>query len=175
MPKTVVLVGLMGAGKSTIGRLLAKILKLPFKDTDQEIEHRAGADISWIFDQEQEHGFRQREAAVLADLLSGEPMVLATGGGIVTQEENRELLKGGAEVVYLSASPELLYSRIQKDKRRPLLQVDNPLAVMKSLFEQRDPYYREVSNHIITTGTSSPKHVAQEIAKAIGVSSHNLH
>ena len=157
----------MGAGKSTIGRFLANTLNLPFNDSDKEIEDRAGADIAWIFDKEGEEGFRLREANVLADLLSGPPLVLATGGGIVIKPENRALLCSAGTVVYLYAKPELLFKRIQKDKKRPLLQTDHPRQTMIDLFNHRDPLYREVADHIVTTGTRGPKSVVQDIIKLL--------
>jgi shikimate kinase len=162
-----VLVGPMGAGKSTIGRLLSKLLHLPFKDSDTEIEARCGADIPWIFDVEGEEGFRQRETAVLQDLMREPSLVLATGGGIVLRPENRELLKQADIVVYLSASVEHLIRRTDKDKKRPLLQVADPKQKIRTLLAERDPLYREVANRIVTTDTRSPKLVAKEIAKNI--------
>ncbi len=155
----------MGAGKSTIGKLLAGILNLPFYDTDRVIEERTGADIPWIFDVEGEEGFRQRESAVLSDMLQGSPGVLATGGGIVTRPENRELLKSCRCVVYLTASVDQLVSRTYKDKKRPLLQVADPEARIRELIASRDPLYREVSSLEVTTDRRGPRAVAQEIAR----------
>ncbi len=163
-PQKIVLVGPMGAGKSTIGRLLSKQLQLPFKDSDTVIEERSGADIPWIFDVEGEDGFRQRETAVLRDLMYEASLVLATGGGIVLRPENRELLKKADVVIYLSADPEHLVSRTEKDKKRPLLQVADPKQKILDLLEERDPLYREVATRIVTTDTRSPKIVAKEIA-----------
>jgi len=162
--KLIVLVGPMGAGKSTIGRLLAATLQVPFEDTDSLIEDRTGADIPWIFDVEGEDGFRKRETAILKELMDERPLVLATGGGIVLREENRTLLTRADVVVYLTADPELLVQRTEKDKKRPLLQVDNPREKVLSLMSQRDPLYREVATRIVVTDTRSPKNVAQEIA-----------
>ena len=155
----------MGAGKSTIGKLLASILHLPFSDSDRVIEEKTGADIPWIFDMEGEEGFRLRETAVLADLLQGEPMVIATGGGIVMREENRRLLKGDGVVVYLTASINQLVERTYKDKKRPLLQVDDPEAKIRELIALRDPLYSEVADLVVQTDRRSPKVVAQEIAE----------
>lgn len=165
MYQTIVLVGPMGAGKSTIGKLLAGILRLPFADSDRVIEERTGADIPWIFDVEGEDGFRQRETAVLRDLLAEGPMVLATGGGIVIREENRELLKGDSTVVYLTASVDQLVERTHKDKKRPLLQVANPEAKIRELIAQRHPLYQEVADLVIQTDRRGPKAVAQDIAQ----------
>lgn len=165
MYQTIVLVGPMGAGKSTIGKLLAGILHLPFADSDRVIEERTGADIPWIFDVEGEDGFRQRETAVLRDLLGEGPMVLATGGGIVIREENRQLLKGDAIVVYLTASVDQLVERTHKDKKRPLLQVADPEAKIRELIAHRHPLYQEVADLVIQTDRRGPKAVAQDIAQ----------
>lgn len=165
MPQSLILVGPMGAGKSTIGKLLASILNLPFSDSDRVIEEKTGADIPWIFDMEGEEGFRLRETAVLADLLQDEPMVIATGGGIVMSEENRRLLKGDGVVVYLTASINQLVERTYKDKKRPLLQVDDPEAKIRELIALRDPLYSEVADLVVQTDRRSPKVVAQEIAE----------
>lgn len=165
LSKSLILVGPMGAGKSTIGRLLAALLNFSFKDSDRVIEERTGADIPWIFDVEGEEGFRQRETAVLKELVNEESLVLATGGGIVIKPENRQLLISGGEVIYLTASTEQLIERTYKDKKRPLLQVDDPARKIAQLIEQRDPLYREVADYIISTDRRSPKSVAQEIAR----------
>lgn len=162
-PKQIVLIGPMGAGKSTIGRLLAANLHLPFQDSDRIIEERAGADIPWIFDVEGEEGFRTRETAVLRDLLQESSMVLATGGGIVIRPENRQLLREVGTVFYLTASINQLVDRTSKDRKRPLLQVDNPRQKIIDLVNLRDPMYREVADHIINTERRSPRAVVQEI------------
>lgn len=164
MSQSLILVGPMGAGKSTIGKLLASILNLPFSDSDRVIEEKTGADIPWIFDMEGEEGFRLRETAVLSELLIAEPMVIATGGGIVMRDENRALLKGDGVVVYLTASIAQLVERTYKDKKRPLLQVDDPEAKIRELIAQRDPLYTEVADLVVQTDRRSPKAVAQEIA-----------
>lgn len=161
--KKIALVGPMGAGKSTIGRLVAAELGFPFKDSDHEIEERSGADIPWIFDVEGEAGFRERETNVLKNLLQEPKLVLATGGGIVMRSENRELLKQADAVIYLTADPDHLVKRTARDKKRPLLQVDNPREKIMSLLEERDPLYREVATHVVMTNTQSPKVVAQDI------------
>jgi len=161
----------MGAGKSTIGRLLASQLGLPFLDSDRVIEERTGADIPWIFDVEGEEGFRQRESVVLNDLLGArEPAVLATGGGIVLKEINRQRLQLAAgKVFYLSASIDQLLERTSKDKKRPLLQVDDPEAKIRELLEQRDPLYTEVSDYVVKTDRRSPKTVVQEILSQLNL------
>ncbi len=165
MSQSLILVGPMGAGKSTIGKLLASILDLPFSDSDRVIEEKTGADIPWIFDMEGEEGFRLRETAVLSELLVGDSMVIATGGGIVMRDENRTLLKGDGVVVYLTASIDQLVERTYKDKKRPLLQVDDPEAKIRELIALRDPLYTEVADLVVQTDRRSPKAVAQEIAE----------
>jgi len=165
----------MGAGKSTIGRLLAKELHLPFKDSDNVIEERCGADIPWIFDVEGEAGFRQRETAVLNDLIQETSLVLATGGGIVLSAENRKTLTKADAVIYLSATAEHLARRTAKDKKRPLLQVDNPKEKIVALLKERDELYREVASHVIITQTQNPKAVASEIAKKMRFSANSTY
>lgn len=162
-----ILVGPMGAGKSTIGRLLAKELSLPFKDSDREIELRCGANIPWIFDVEGEAGFREREQATLAELLIDEPAVLATGGGAVMREQNRAILKTGGPVVYLYASVEQQIERTAKDRNRPLLQCDNPAQVLRELMAKRDPLYREIADIIIETDRRPPRLVVQEVLQRL--------
>lgn len=159
----VFLVGPMGAGKSTIGRMLAQRLSAAFLDTDQVIESRTGADIPWIFDVEGEAGFRDRETNVLKDLTHAEDAIIATGGGIVVRAENRELLKSSGTVVYLTASIEQLVNRTYKDKKRPLLQVDDPRSKIVELFNTRDPLYRDVADYVLVTDGRSPKFVVQNI------------
>ncbi len=165
---TIFLVGPMGAGKSTIGRLLAAELAFNFRDSDRVIEDRTGADIPWIFDMEGEDGFRDRETAVLRDLVLEPDTVVATGGGIVMRPINRELLKASGQVIYLTASIEQLVERTSRDKKRPLLQVENPRQKIIDLIAMRDPLYREVATHIVNTDRRSPKTVAQEIVQLTG-------
>lgn len=153
----------MGAGKSTIGRLLAKELRLPFKDSDKEIEQRTGADIPWIFDVEGEQGFREREQAVIAELAQLDGLVLATGGGVVMRPENRRALHAGGRVVYLHTSVEQQIDRTARDRNRPLLRTANPAQVLRDLMALRDPLYREVADVIIETDERPPRMVVQEI------------
>ncbi len=168
MPNNVFLVGPMGAGKSTIGRLLAAELKVPFYDSDRVIEQRTGADIPWIFDVEGESGFRDRESAVLAELAEEPGAVIATGGGIVLRPVNGEVMHRSGQVCYLTASVEHLVERTAKDKKRPLLQVDNPRQKIIELLEQRDPLYRAVADLIVVTDRRPPRVVARDIAERIG-------
>lgn len=164
----ILLVGPMGAGKSTIGRHLADLLDLPFVDVDSEIESRAGADIQWIFDMEGEQGFRDRESKVLKDLAShDQPQVIATGGGIVVREENRTILRNSGKVIYLSATAEQLFERTRRDKSRPLLQVEDRRAVIEQLIETRDPLYKQVADMVFPSGSTQPYKLAKKLAEAL--------
>jgi len=161
--RNLILVGPMGAGKSTIGRLLAKELRLPFKDSDKEIEQRTGADIPWIFDVEGEQGFREREQAMIAELCELDGVVLATGGGAVLRPENRQALRAGGRVVYLHTSVEQQLDRTSRDRNRPLLRTANPGRVLGDLMAIRDPLYREIADVVIETDERPPRMVVQEI------------
>jgi shikimate kinase len=165
--RNIYLVGPMGAGKSTIGRVLAAELHLNFRDSDKVIEDRTGADIPWIFDMEGEEGFRDRESAVLDELSKGRDVVIATGGGIILRSQNREIMKASGYVCYLTASIEQLVERTARDKKRPLLQVENPRQKIIDLVALRDPLYRDAADFAINTDRRSPKLVAQEIASLI--------
>lgn len=168
MQKTnIYLIGPMGAGKSTIGRLLAAELNYAFCDSDRVIEERTGADIPWIFDMEGEAGFREREAQALADLAGLEDHIIATGGGIILREDNRALMRESGFVCYLTASIEQLVERTARDKKRPLLQVDNPKQKIIELLNFRDPLYREAADFIVNTDRRSPKTVAQDIINLV--------
>jgi len=169
--KKVFLVGPMGAGKTTIGKMLADLLKVPFLDSDRVIEERSGADIPWIFDIEGEEGFRDRESAVLAELVEEPELVLATGGGIVLREENRQCLQKFGNVVCLTASVDQLVERTYKDKKRPLLQVADPQQKIRELIAFRQPLYEGVSDIIINTDGRGPKVVAQEIIQQLNMKS----
>lgn len=161
---TIVLIGPMGSGKSTVGRCLAAISNKDFVDSDHELEKRCGADIPWIFDIEGEEGFRIRETSVLQDLSSLSNTVIATGGGAVTKEENRHILKSAGQVVYLTADLDVLFSRVSKDSSRPLLQVENPRQVYSEIFHKRDPLYRETADIVISSNDFlNPVDVAKEI------------
>lgn len=149
------LVGLMGAGKTTVGKLLAKHLRKTFLDSDHEIQRRTGVAIPVIFEIEGESGFRARESTVLKDLAEMENIVLATGGGAVLSLENRQLLSRSGTVVYLRAVVDDLWARTRHDRNRPLLQTTDPRAKLEELFAQRDPLYREVADIIIDTSSQS--------------------
>ena len=161
--QNLIIVGPMGAGKSTIGRLLAKELRLDFKDSDKEIEVRTGANIPWIFDVEGEQGFREREQAVLADLCQEQGLVIATGGGAVMRPENRQALRAGGRVIYLHTSVEQQLARTARDRNRPLLRTANPGQVLSDLLAIRDPLYREIADLIIETDERPPRLVVLEI------------
>ena len=161
------LVGPMGAGKTTVGRHLAELLGRDFLDSDHEIERKTGATIPWIFEKEGEAGFRLRETNVLNELTRRSALVLATGGGAVTQSANREFLKQRGIVVYLYTPVELQLQRTHRDKNRPLLQVENPEQKLRDLLVARDPLYREVAHHIIETNQGAARDLAQRILQII--------
>ncbi len=146
------LVGLMGAGKTTMGRLLARHRNMEFLDSDHEIELRCGVSISTIFEIEGEAGFRKREAVVIDELTQRHGIVLATGGGAVLNEDNRRHLKERGTVVYLRGHPHELYLRTRHDKNRPLLQTEDPLTRLQSLYDQRHPLYMETADIVLDTG-----------------------
>lgn len=150
--RNIYLVGLMGAGKTTVGRQLAKRLGRQFFDSDHEIVARTGVPIPTIFEIEGEEGFRRREAQTIAELSEVANIVLATGGGVVLDPENRRRLHESGWVVYLNVPPVMLYERTRHDRNRPLLQVDNPLARLEELYAIRDPLYREVA-HLVVDGS----------------------
>lgn len=153
--ENIFLIGLMGAGKTSVGKLLARRLGKTFYDCDHEIESATGVRIPLIFEIEGEGGFRQRETKMLADLVQRRNVVVATGGGAVVCEENRRALKENGTVVYLRASPHDLWQRTRHDRNRPLLQTEDPLARLTELYAQRDPLYREVANIVVDTGNQS--------------------
>jgi shikimate kinase len=161
------LVGPMGAGKSTVGKQLAKSLGRKFFDSDKELENRTGVSISWIFEMEGEAGFRVREQKIIDELTGLKDIVLATGGGVVLSEENRRALRSRGHVVYLSASVEQLLRRTSKDKSRPLLQTDNPKQRIKEILAQREALYRDVADIELRTGEQSIQHVVSGLIKQL--------
>lgn len=167
--RPVFLVGMMGAGKSTVGRSLARRLGWDFVDLDHEIESTTGVRIPVIFEIEGEQGFRRRESQILASLVSRSRMVLATGGGAVIDPANRVLLRESGHVVYLRASVDDLYMRTKSDKSRPLLQTDNPRDRIASLLNQRQAFYEEVASLQVNTGRQPVGMIAQNIADSLGL------
>ena len=163
MSENIFLVGLMGSGKTTVGRALAKRLGLRFIDSDHEIESRTGASISWIFEIEGEDSFRKREADAIRDLTARKGIVLATGGGAVINPENRRYLRERGTVIYLRASVNNVLQRTMHDRNRPLLQTDDPRKKIEELSQQREPFYTEVADFVIDTGRQNVHAMVQSI------------
>jgi shikimate kinase len=160
-PQNIFLIGLMGSGKSTLGKRLSEDYKKTYIDSDREIEQKTGASISLIFDIEGEQGFRDREVRMIDELTNKKEIVLATGGGAVLDSKNRTCLAARGYVIYLQVEPYQLLERTAQDKNRPLLQTDNPLAVLETLCEQRDPLYRETADWVLNTTGMSLHNVAK--------------
>lgn len=165
--RNIFLIGPMGAGKSTIGRTLAKELKLEFYDTDEVIEQRTGADISWIFDVEGEEGFRKREQKVVEELTQKSNIVLATGGGVIMTPENRNALAARGTVIYLKTSLQQQFERTKRDTKRPLLQTDDLEGRLETLRDEREPFYEELADISFETDKLTVKAVANNIIKYI--------
>lgn len=157
------LVGPMGAGKTSVGRQLAKAMGCEFLDSDKEIETRTGVNIPTIFDIEGEEGFRKREQQIIDELSQLDNLVLATGGGAILSRENREYLKQRGTVIYLGASVDQLYKRTCRDRNRPLLQTDDPRQRIADLLEIRDPLYRETADITLDTDGHSVRWVVDQI------------
>jgi len=164
------LVGMMGAGKTTVGRLLAHFLGKTFYDSDREIQKRTGVGIPVIFEIEGEEGFRKRETDMLAELAKMENIVLATGGGAVLSMENRRLLEQRGIVIYLRAAVEDLWRRTRQDQNRPLLRAPDPRKKLTELYGQRDPLYRDTAHIIVESGKRSARHLAQLLAQQLACS-----
>ncbi|MGQ5524731.1 shikimate kinase [Chitinimonas sp. PSY-7] len=163
LPGNFFLVGLMGAGKTTVGRALARLTNKVFYDSDHEIESRTGVRIPHIFEVEGEVGFRQREVEVISELTALHEVVLATGGGAILNPENRRCLANSGFVIYLRASPDELYQRTRLDKNRPLLQTADPRARLHALYAERDPLYREIADLVVDTSRQSVNQLALHI------------
>ncbi len=161
------LVGMPGAGKTTVGRQLARRMQRSFIDADHEIEARTGVRIPLIFDIQGEQGFRDRESKVIAELAAESNLIVATGGGAVLRPQNRAALKQGGTVVYLHAAPRLLYERTRLDPNRPLLQVADPMSKIEELFAQRDPLYREVADIVVNSIGGSISHLVKQVENAV--------
>lgn len=166
--RNIFLIGPMGAGKSTIGRQLAQQLSMDFFDSDQEIERSTGANISWVFDLEGEEGFREREKKIINELIKKQGIILATGGGSVKSKETRNSLSAHGIVIYLKTTTEKQMARTQRDKKRPLLQVDRPAREMlEKLAHERNPLYREIADITINTNDQSAKVVTNQIIRLL--------
>jgi len=150
--RNLILIGMMGCGKSTVGRKLAAALGRPFVDADVELERRCGVPIATIFELEGEPGFRRREAALIAELVQPASIVLATGGGAVIDPQSRRLMRERAHVVFLEASAADLWQRLRRDQSRPLLATSDPRGRIEALLTQREPWYREVAHQTVVTG-----------------------
>lgn len=162
--RNIFLIGPMGAGKSTIGKLLAQNLGMEFVDSDQEIERRAGAEISWIFDIEGEDGFRKREERIINELTQRQGIVLSTGGGAIVSKESRNYLSARGIVIYLETTVEKQYQRTLKDKKRPLLQnVEDPRQVLEDLAKERNPLYEEIADITMSTDEQNARSMTNQL------------
>lgn len=162
-----ILIGMMGAGKTTVGKELARRRKLRFADCDQEIVARTGVSIPTIFEIEGEAGFRKRETQMMDELTQESDIVIATGGGVVMAPVNRELMHARGIVIYLNVAPQILFERTRHDRNRPLLQVENPRQRIEELHRQRDPLYREVAHIIVDGGRGNPGTMVRLIESAV--------
>ena len=161
------IVGPMGSGKSTVGKIISDEMFLNFFDTDEEIESRTGASIDWIFDLEGEEGFRKRESAILGDLAKMNSIVLSTGGGIILSDNNRDLLSARGTVFYLDTPIDIQLERTSKDKDRPLLKDGDPRKILTDLHEKRESLYQSVADYVVETSDKSSQEVANEIIKLV--------
>ena len=157
----------MGSGKSTIGNIIARRLHREFQDSDQYIEKRTGVDIARIFDIEGEQGFRDRESSALKELLSQNNRVIATGGGSVLREENQKLLKQQGYIVFLDTSVKQQLQRLRRDKKRPLLQTENPRERLEALFEERHSIYLDLADLQVKTDKRMARRLAADIIKQL--------
>lgn len=171
---TIFLIGPMGAGKTTIGRLLARLLDREFVDVDYYIEEKTGADIPWIFAKEGESGFRERETKAVEELSQLKNLVIATGGGVVMREENRDYLKKSGLVIYLNADVRIQLQRTRKDTKRPLLQTQNPEMILRELYRIRNPLYQDIADIEIISGRLYPKKMVMEIISRIESLGYNI-
>ncbi|MDO4636567.1 MAG: shikimate kinase [Lautropia sp.] len=164
---SIFLVGMMGAGKSTVGVRLARRLNRIFIDADRELEERLGVSVPTVFELEGEDGFRRRETQLLQELCARDGLVLATGGGAVLSPHNRKTLSTFGEVIYLQASPADLWQRLRRDRHRPLLRTPNPRERIYQLTREREPFYLEVADHIITTSRQPIDQIVEAIVQVL--------
>lgn len=168
MGKHIILIGLMGAGKTTVGKMLAKSFECPFYDSDHEIEKKTGVSIPHIFEVEGEEGFRKRESQIIEELcLLPAPVILATGGGAVIKPENRVLMQQYGTVIYLRATVHDLWLRTRNDRNRPLLQQGNARQTLEKLYRQRSPMYEATAHHVVNTGSAPANHIVRTIEDII--------
>jgi len=167
VPNNIFLIGPMGAGKSTVGRQLAKNLNMEFVDCDREIEQRTGVSIAIIFEVEGEEGFRKREHDMIEQLTERDGIVLATGGGAVLDEENRSRLRTRGFAIYLNAPIDLLVERTSRDRQRPLLQTEDPKERLVALVTEREPLYQQVADMVVKTDRRTARHVVKEIVRKL--------
>lgn len=165
--RNIILVGPMGSGKSTIGSIIAKRLHREFQDSDHYIEDRTGVDIARIFDIEGEQGFRDRETSALRDLLDQSNRVIATGGGAVVSKKNQKLLKKAGFIIFLDTTVNQQMQRLRRDKKRPLLQTDNPRARLETLLAERRPIYLKLADLAIPTDKRVARRLATDIIKQL--------
>ena len=161
--QNIILIGPMGSGKSTIGKILANKLHREFRDSDHFIEEKTGVDIGRIFDIEGENGFRDRESSALIELLGHNSLVVATGGGSVLRKENQALLNSCGYIIFLDITVNQQLQRLRRDKKRPLLQTDNPRRRLEALFDERRPIYLEIADLAVKTDRKSARKLASEI------------
>lgn len=168
-PQNLILIGMMGSGKTTIGKALSKYLARPFFDLDHEIEAHCGTDIPTIFALEGEAGFRRRETDMLNKLMTQhqQGIILATGGGAILQAKNQEIIQSKGLVIYLEADVEELWQRTRYDKRRPLLANSNPLATLEKIYFERSSIYQKLANHIVQTSHNQLLRVLNDITKIL--------
>ncbi len=171
LSESIFLVGLMGAGKTTIGQMLARRLDYHFFDSDHVLEERTGASAATIFEIEGESSFRAREETTIDELSLRTSIVLATGGGAIVNSHTRQRLKDRGVVIYLHATAQTSYERVRRNRERPLLMVDDPLETLKALYTQRHPLYLECATHVVESHRDRPSQVVQEVISLITTSS----
>lgn len=167
-PSNIFLVGPMGAGKTSVGRYLAKHLNKNFYDSDEEIEKRTGVSLNWIFDLEGIDGYRTREKQVIDELSGLSNIVLSTGGGCIESPEVREFLRKRGTVIYMEVSLETQLNRLKRDKKRPLLQGENPQEILTQMWKEREPIYEQIADLVVKTDNRSVRDVCQDILSWLG-------